>query len=168
MEQAIRLEPREWVPNNQRFPVIVYRGALAGRNRAEGFEQLFRANGWGGLWRNGVYDFHHYHSTAHEILGIAEGQARLMIGGPGGKDIEVKAGDALLLPAGTGHCRLEASGDFLVIGGYPPDQEADLCREIPSAEQKARIEKLGVPATDPLKGKAGGLRSLWSDSTDIR
>ncbi|NLS17501.1 cupin [Rhizobium sp. P40RR-XXII] len=161
MEQAIRLEPKEWVPNNQRFPVIVYRGVLAAPSRAQGLERLFRANGWHGLWRNGIYAFHHYHSTAHEILGIAGGRARLMIGGPGGKDIEVEAGDALLLPAGTGHCRLDASGDFLVIGGYPPDQEADLRRELPSAEQKGQIEKLGVPASDPLKGKTGGLRSLW-------
>ncbi len=165
MEQAIRLEPHDWVPNNRNFPVVVYRAVLDMPARAEEFERLFRANGWGGIWRNGVYPFHHYHSTAHEILGIAEGRATLLIGGPGGKEIHVEAGDALLLPAGTGHCRLEASGDFLVIGAYPPGQEADLCRNMPSAEQKARIEQLGVPATDPLRGKAGGLRSLWHART---
>lgn len=161
MEQAIRLERRDWVPNNRRFPVILYRQALDGPGGAEGFERLFRSNGWGGLWRNGVYGYHHFHSTAHEILGVAAGRARLMIGGPIGKEIVVEAGDALLLPAGTGHCRLEASDDLLVIGGYPPGQEADLCREMPTAEQQAMIEKLGVPARDPVKGDAGGLRALW-------
>ena len=161
MEQAIQFEQSDWVPNNRRFPVIVYRQVLDGPDRAEAFEQLFRTNGWSGLWRNGVYSFHHFHSTAHEILGIATGETRLMIGGPAGKEMMVEAGDALLLPAGTGHCRLEASNDLLVIGGYPPGQEADLCREMPTAEQQAMIEKLGVPARDPLKGEAGGLRSLW-------
>ena len=161
MEQAIQFERSGWVPNNQRFPAIVYRQVLDGPDRADAFERLFRINGWGGLWRNGVYSFHHFHSTAHEILGVAAGQARLMIGGPTGKEITVEAGDALLLPAGTGHCRLEASDDLLVIGGYPPGQEADLCREMPTAEQRAMIEELGVPARDPLKGEAGGLRSLW-------
>lgn len=165
MEQAIQFEQSGWVPNNRRFPVIVYRQVLDGPNRTEAFERLFRTNGWGGLWRNGVYSFHHFHSTAHEILGIAAGQIRLMIGGPAGKEIAVEAGDALLLPAGTGHCRLEASNDLLVIGGYPPGQEADLCREMPTAEQQAMIDELGIPARDPLKGEAGGLRSLWHGNT---
>ena len=165
MEQTIQFEQSGWVPNNRRFPVIVYRQVLDGPDRARAFERLFRTNGWGGLWRNGVYSFHHFHSTAHEILGIAAGQARLMIGGPAGKEIAVQAGDALLLPAGTGHCRLEASNDLLVIGGYPPGQEADLCREMPTAEQQAMIDELGIPARDPLKGEAGGLRSLWHGNT---
>lgn len=165
MEQTIQFEQSGWVPNNRRFPVIVYRRVLDGPDRARAFERLFRTNGWGGLWRNGVYSFHHFHSTAHEILGIAAGQARLMIGGPAGKEIAVQAGDALLLPAGTGHCRLEASNDLLVIGGYPPGQEADLCREMPTAEQQAMIDELGIPAKDPLKGEAGGLRSLWHGNT---
>jgi uncharacterized protein YjlB len=165
MEQTIQFEQSGWVPNNRRFPVIVYRRVLDGPDRARAFERLFRTNGWGGLWRNGVYSFHHFHSTAHEILGIAAGQARLMIGGPAGKEIAVQAGDALLLPAGTGHCRLEASNDLLVIGGYPPGQEADLCREMPTAEQQAMIDELGIPARDPLKGEAGGLRSFWHGNT---
>ena len=159
--QTIRLEAGDWVPNNPNFPVLLYRSLLTDGDRAEGFENLFSRNGWGGLWRNGVYPFHHYHSNTHEVLGFARGSARLIIGGPTGVELEVSAGDAAILPAGTGHCRLRASDDFLVIGGYPPEGQYDLCRQAATPEQLRHIRELPPPKTDPVTGKHDGLTEVW-------
>ena len=160
--EVLRLSRNGWMPNNERFPVLLYRslfGVIS--DPAARFESMFGANGWPAQWRNGVYDFHHYHSTAHEVLGFARGHARLILGGEGGHEVTVRAGDAVVLPAGTGHCRIDASSDFLVVGAYPTGQEWDLCRSAPSPEVLNRIRSLSSPKIDPVSGTAGPLTRIW-------
>ena len=62
-------------PNNARLPLLVYRQAvtLPSSDPATVFETLFAEHQWGSSWRNGIYGFHHYHSTAHEVLGCFVG-----------------------------------------------------------------------------------------------
>ena len=35
------------------------------------FQRRFAQNDWKGIWKNGIYDYHHFHPDAHEALGIA-------------------------------------------------------------------------------------------------
>jgi uncharacterized protein YjlB len=163
--EVLRLSRNGWMPNNQDLPVLIYHVAADGtaEELASQMEAEFRQNGWPPQWRNGVYNFHHYHSTAHEVLGFAGGRARLMLGGENGHEVVVLAGDVVLLPTGTGHCCLEASSDFLVVGAYPPDQSWDICRSAPSPAALARMKQLVFPTSDPLLGQAGALSKLWVD-----
>ncbi len=149
---------------NSRLPVAIYRQAVPGKHASpEAMEALFDGNGWPSQWRAGVYDFHHYHSTAHECLGVARGTATILLGGPQGRAFEVRAGDVLVLPAGTAHRRLTTDPQFLVVGAYPPGQDWDLLRgqegERPGADE--RIGKVPLPVTDPVGGQGGPLLERW-------
>jgi uncharacterized protein YjlB len=161
--EVLPLSRNAWVPNNDRFPVLIYHGVLdtAVPDAAASFEHLFHQNGWLPQWRNGIYDFHHYHSTAHEVLGIAAGHVRVVLGGPGGRELTLAAGDVLVLPTGTGHCRTQSSPDLLVVGAYPPAQSWDICRSAPSQIERERMRTLPFPLSDPLTGPGGALTKLW-------
>jgi uncharacterized protein YjlB len=149
---------------NSRLPLLIYKGAIAPEEASpEAMELLLGTHGWPPQWRSGIYPFHHYHSSAHEVLGIARGSAQLMLGGPQGRTLAVTAGDVIVIPAGVAHRRLSSSDDFLVVGGYPPGQDWDLLEgkdgERPQADEN--IKAVPLPQTDPVGGAKGPLLERW-------
>jgi uncharacterized protein YjlB len=152
------------VPNNP-MPFLVYQQAVSVDNAhpEKTIDGLFGANGWGDMWRNGVYDYLHYHATVHEALGVARGHARVQFGGDHGKEIEIAAGDVAILPAGTGHQCLFASRYFSVVGAYPPGAKMHVTLPTPENHAKAlkTIPEVKLPKTDPVMGENGPLVKLW-------
>jgi uncharacterized protein YjlB len=152
------------VPNNSRVPLVVYRGALdTGRDAAAACEALFAQNGWSGGWRGGVYPYHHYHSTAHEALGIVAGSARVRFGGDDGEVVEVRAGDVVVIPAGVAHKGEAASPDLLIVGAYPGGKGPDMRVPGNSDRQQAiaNIAAVPLPQTDPVGGAEGPIVEDW-------
>lgn len=167
-------KPQTWmfkddglVPNNPALPAIRYRGAVNLKDAADPaaiFEALFKAHGWKDCWRDVVYDYLHYHSDQHEVLGVARGHAFLRIGGSRhGRKLEFKAGDVLILPAGTGHQRLSKSNDLLVVGAYPRKGGYDMCQPRKDDHDHAvfAISETPTPKADPVYGAGGPLTRLW-------
>jgi uncharacterized protein YjlB len=154
------------IPNNPRLPLLHYRDAinLSGTpNPEEAIERTFKRNGWGQLWRNGIFPYAHYHSMIHEGMGVAHGRAKVRFGGDNGQELDIGKGDVVLLPAGTGHQCLWASPDLVVIGTYPPVGRYDLCRGSKAEHAKAltSIPQVPLPKTDPVFGESGPLLALW-------
>ena len=126
-------------------------------------EELFECNGWGDSWRNDIYDYVHYHSRIHEVLGIARGEGKEQFGGHLGRTLRLKGGDVAVLPAGTGHQCLAATKDFLVIGAYPPSGKYDECTSSDDHKRAlSTIPKVGRPRKDPVYGTRGPLLKAWS------
>lgn len=154
-------------PNNEELPVLLYEQAFRRRgegNVASSIEAVFEAHEWGGHWRNGIFSYHHYHSTAHEVLGVAAGAARVQLGGPEGEVFDVEQGDVVVLPAGTAHKNVGAEGDFLVVGAYPANgDDWDLKRGRPGERPEAdrNIDQVPHPSKDPVYGANGPLLEHW-------
>ncbi|SDK64010.1 Uncharacterized protein YjlB [Catalinimonas alkaloidigena] len=156
-------------PNNEACPLLLYQGAFGASDQpmADDMEATFADHNWRNAWRNGIYSYHHYHSTSHEVLGIAQGSAQVRLGGDKhGKTFDVKAGDVIVIPAGVAHKNLSSSSDFLVIGAYPDGRTWDMnygrAGERPRVEQN--IAQVPLPDHDPVFGEKGPLLTHWQAS----
>jgi uncharacterized protein YjlB len=162
---TVRFKDDGLIPNHPRWSLIVYRRAVdlgEGHDPAAAIEDLFEANGWGDTWRNGIYDYVHYHSRIHEAIGVARGKGRVRFGGKKGRIFTLKAGDIVVLPAGTGHQCLSADDGFLVVGAYPPVGTYDECTTVEARPRALKtIPRVGVPRKDPAYGSNGPLLKLW-------
>ena len=155
----------ETFPNNEKLSLLVYQSALnlPRSDPATIVEELFELNGWSGSWRNGIYGFHHYHSTAHEVLGVYSGSAEVRLGGNNGVSLTIDRGDVIIIPAGVAHKNLGSSSNFRVVGAYPQGQGPDMCYgkagERPRTDHN--IAKVQLPQKDPVYGTDGPLKAQW-------
>lgn len=152
-------------PNNEKLEVIVYQQVFVAEPGVdpEEIEKLFAANDWVNSWRNGIFREHHFHSRAHEVLGIYSGWVKAQLGGPQGKMVVAGAGDVIIIPAGVSHKNIDQSPDFKVIGAYPLGQQWDMNYgrdgERPVVDQN--IKNTPLPLKDPVFGASGPVKQLW-------
>ncbi len=156
------------VPNNPKLPLLVLDQVLKlpGGNSPEAIERLLAANHWSGSWRGSIYTYHHYHSTAHEVLAVYSGNASVQFGGPEGINRKLRCGDVVIIPAGVAHKNLGASSDFAVVGAYPEGQEWDLCYGAPGERPVTdeNVANVPLPKSDPIFGFSGPLLEHWTAS----
>lgn len=162
---AYLLPPASAIPNHPRWPLLVYLEALPRDelDLAAAFERLFARNRWPAAWRDGVFPFHHYHSTAHEALGVYSGEVTVQFGGDAGVAVTARPGDVIVLPAGTGHKRLGSRGRLGIVGAYPAGQHPDTCTPPMTNLTRATeaIARVPLPECDPVCGAGGPLFGHW-------
>lgn len=134
--------------------------AISGGNAATA---LYRRNGWQGTWVYTVFPYWHFHTHGHEVLACVSGNARIGFGGDNGIEADVAIGDVCVIPAGVGHKRLQASADFQMAGGYPPEQEGNIVRpgDLDDGRIAREIGQVALPETDPISGGADGVVAIW-------
>lgn len=153
----------------QNLPVLIYKSAFAVSGNpselANKIEETFDNNGFPPQWRFGLYEYPHYHSTSHEILGVFKGSARVRLGGSKqGIEEEVRAGDVMVIPAGVAHESVQSGGGFEMVGAYPAGYSWDMNYGKGQEEKQkaeANIKKVGVPTKDPVYGSKGPLLEHW-------
>lgn len=153
-------------PNNRRLPLLVYRKALNpdAPDLIAQVQGILAENGWGGSWVDSVFDYHHFHSTSHEVLVVCGGQAEVCFGGEHGVTLTLAAGDAVVVPAGVAHKNRSAGSDFVVVGAYPHGQEHYDMR-VGKREERPEVDQhivgVPIPDADPLYGPDGPLTEHW-------
>jgi uncharacterized protein YjlB len=151
-------------PNNPRLPVLIYKGILElpDKDGEKAVKQIFEGNKWGNVWTDSIFDYHHFHSIAHEVLGICAGSCNVMLGGPGSRRFSLEKGDVIIIPAGVAHKNLGSSDDFKCVGAYPGGADYDIKKGSPEEKAQAQenIKKVSLPEKDPVYGK-GPLQNYW-------
>ncbi|MCJ1464962.1 hypothetical protein MMC07_003577 [Pseudocyphellaria aurata] len=151
------------IPNTsiQRKPLLIYHSAFQPGTSASTIEaHLSQVGVVDPQWRYTMYSTSHFHSTAHEVLCIASGKAKLCFGGddnPQRVETVVGEGDPIVVPAGVAH-RLEKdlTGTFNMVGSYPRGKSWDMCYGKEGEEEKTKgIASLGWFERDPIYGDNG-------------
>ena len=150
---------------NSSLPAFIYKGALVlpKQHPEKIIEDIFKKNNWSNSWRNGIYDYHHYHSITHEVLGVFEGSTVVELGGAKGITQLVEKGDIIIIPAGVAHRNVTPESNFKCVGAYPGGMDYDIKKGEPGDRPGAdrNIKKVPLPEKDPVYGHNGLLINNW-------
>jgi uncharacterized protein YjlB len=152
-------------PNNPSLPVVHYKALLKIPKwfAARKIKNHFALNGWTNSWKGSMYDFHHYHSSTHEVLAVYSGSAFIVLGGNNGRRVQLESGDVIVIPAGVAHMKMHADEHMKCVGAYPDGRDYDMLvghdGERPEADN--RIQKVPAPKKDPVFGIDGDLMFQW-------
>jgi uncharacterized protein YjlB len=150
---------------NSRLPALLYKSVLdiPSLFPAAHVKSVFEQNGWSNSWDAGIFQYHHYHSISHEVLGVYSGKTTVQLGGEKGIKISIKKGDVLVIPAGVAHKNLEDENDVGVIGAYPEGRDYDMNYGKPGERPRAdkNIREVPLPYNDPI-GTEAGLPNFWN------
>lgn len=150
---------------NSDLPVLVYKNVLDLPLLFEAgyIIQLFEKNHWSNCWKSGIFTYHHYHSTSHEVIGVYKGKTTLLLGGENGVRMEIAKGDVIILPAGVAHKNMGAEHDVSCVGAYPGGMQYDICTGGPGERPLAdtKIKQVPLPDRDPVLGLRGGTEKYW-------
>ncbi|HEY9001555.1 MAG TPA: hypothetical protein VIM89_09385 [Mucilaginibacter sp.] len=178
MINEIQIKGNDIFPGNK-LPVVLYKGILSIPVLFPGIhvKNIFERNNWTNSWDSGIFTYHHYHSTTHEVLGIYSGSATIQLGGDEGPKLLLEKGDVLVIPAGVAHKNLDEEDAVGVIGAYPNGRDYDMNYGKPGERPQTdeNIAALPIPDTDPLEGATGDLPKIWQrnnestqDNNDLR
>jgi len=154
---------------NSTLPVLFYKNVLdlPPIFPAAYVESLFKENNWKNSWKAGIFEYHHYHSITHEVLGFYKRKTTLQLGGEKGITLSVEKGDVLIIPAGVAHKNLGKENDINCVGAYPYGHDYDMNYGKPGERPHtdANIKKVPLPQRDPVLGLKGGIISYWNNKT---
>jgi len=160
------LQEDDHFPNNSSLPLLIYKKALnlPANEEPEIIEKTLEENNWSNAWRDGIYEYHHYHSNTHEVLVVYNGHCIVQFGGDHGITEELRAGDVVIIPAGVAHKKI-AGEQFKCVGAYPDGKDYNIYRGKAGEKELAKkeISNVPIPQTDPLYGNNGPLNIYWNE-----
>lgn len=150
------------IPNTsiQNKPLLFYKSAFKNASASQIESHLSEVGVVDPQWRYTMYSTSHFHSTSHEVLCIASGEAKLCFGhedNPKRVEEVLTKGDVVVVPAGVAHRLLEEiKSPFEMVGSYQRGMNWDMCYGKQGEETKIKkIGGLGWFDKDPIYGDGG-------------
>lgn len=150
---------------NSYLPVLIYKNVLDFPLFFDAvyIANLFEKNNWTTNWKGGIFTYHHYHSNAHEVIGVHKGKTDVLLGGDNGISVTLERGDVIIIPAGVAHKNLGNKHAIACVGAYANGLSYDICTGAPGERPlaDASLLTLPLPDRDPVLGLKGGTEKYW-------